>query len=112
MRKDDNGTVTVNRLPKDLQAGVAALGKYDLDPNSSDDENGRWFMYEEESEPFAPEADARIPVRTILPGVIIAGKFGNGIVSGHDLGMWAAVFDHAQTRHTVYARAVRVVTQD
>ena len=112
MHKDDNGPVTVNRLLKRIQARVAALGKYDLDPNSCDDENGRWFMYEEESEPYAPKADARIPVRTILPGVIIAGKYGKDFVAGQDLYMWVAVFDHAQTRHTVHARAVRVVTQD
>ena len=144
VHKDDNGPVTVQRLPKDLQAQVAALGKYDLDPNSSDDESGRWYMFEEESEPYTAEADARIPVGTILPGVIIAGKYegeraevtgvskwkdghwtletkrnlkaagkyGKDFVAGHDLYMWVAVFDHTQTRHTVHARPVRVVTHD
>ena len=71
--KDPNGPATIIRLPKDWRAQVAALGKYDLDPNSNDDENGRWYMFEQESEPYTPEADAQIPVGTVLPGVIISG---------------------------------------
>ncbi len=75
IRKDHIGPITVLRLPKDLKTQVAALGKYDLDPNSSDDENGRWYMFEEESEPYSAEADAKIPVGTVLPGVIISGQY-------------------------------------
>ena len=71
--KDPNEPATIIRLPKDWKAQVAALGKYDLDPNSSDDENGRWYMFQDESEPYTPEADAKIPVGTVLPGVIING---------------------------------------
>jgi cytochrome b subunit of formate dehydrogenase len=70
---DPNAPATIIRLPKDWKAQVAALGKYDLDPNSSDDENGRWYMFQDESEPYTPEADAKIPVGTVLPGVIING---------------------------------------
>jgi len=73
IHKGDNGPITVMRLPKDWKAQVAALGKYDLDPNSSDDENGRWYMFDTESEPYTQEADAQIPVGTVLPGVIISG---------------------------------------
>jgi cytochrome b561 len=75
IRKDHVGPITVLRLPKDLKRQIAALGKYDLDPNSSDDENGRWYMFEEESEPYTQEADAKIPVGTVLPGVIISGQY-------------------------------------
>jgi hypothetical protein len=63
------------RLPKDLKKTVANLGKFDLDPNSGDDENGRWYMLEEESEPYTKEADAKIPVGTVLPGVLITGNY-------------------------------------
>jgi cytochrome b561 len=73
IHKGDRGPITVLRLPKDWKAQVAALGKYDFDPNSSDDENGRWYMFEGESSPYTPEADAAIPVSTVLPGVIISG---------------------------------------
>jgi cytochrome b561 len=74
IRKDAKGPLTPLRLPKDWKAQVAALGKFDLDPNSSDDETGRWYMFDWESEPYTPEADAMIPVGTVLPGVIIAGN--------------------------------------
>lgn len=67
--------VTLKRLPKDVQAQVAKLGKFDLNPNSSDEEGARWFMTEEESEPYTAEADAKIPVGTILPGVLIMGQY-------------------------------------
>lgn len=73
--KDYTGPVSVVRLPKDWQAQVAKLGKFDLNPESSDDENGRWNMFEDESEPYTPEADAKIPVGTILPGVLIMGNY-------------------------------------
>ena len=73
IHKDAKGPLTPLRLPKDWKAQVAALGKFDLDPNSSDDENGRWYMFDWESEPYTPGADAMIPVGTVLPGVIIAG---------------------------------------
>jgi cytochrome b561 len=74
IHKNAKGPLTPLRLPKDWKAQVAALGKFDLDPNSSDDENGRWYMFDWESEPYTPEADAMIPVGTVLPGVIIAGN--------------------------------------
>ena len=44
IRRNDKGPVTVLRLPKDWKAQVAALSKFDLNPDSSDDENGRWYM--------------------------------------------------------------------
>ncbi|MBV9519902.1 MAG: cytochrome b/b6 domain-containing protein [Hyphomicrobiales bacterium] len=84
IRKDHQGPATILRLPKDWKAQVAALGKYDLDPNSSDDESGRWYMFEQESEPYTPEADAKIPVGTVLPGVIISGEYEGerGVIRG------------------------------
>src|SRR5262249_53552813 len=56
-------------LPKDWRATVKALGKYDLDPNSSDEDGSRWFMMmDTETVPYSPERDAEIPVGTVLPG--------------------------------------------
>lgn len=74
-RKNERKPLQLKRLPKDWQAQVAALGKYDLNPDSIDDENGRWFMTEQETEAYTPEADAKIPVGTILPGVLILGDY-------------------------------------
>jgi hypothetical protein len=41
-------------------------------------------MFEEESEPYTPEADAKIPVGTVLPGVIISGEYEGerGVIHG------------------------------
>ena len=41
----------------------------------SDDENGRWSMFENETEPYTKEADAKIPVGTVMPGVLISGNY-------------------------------------
>lgn len=69
------GPVPLQRLPKDLAATTAALGRFDLDPDSSDEEGARWWMTDAESVPYSPELDARIPVGTILPGVLIMGDY-------------------------------------
>lgn len=69
------GPITVLRLPRDLAATVKALGTFDLDPNSSDEEGARWWMTEAESLPYSKELDARIPVGTVIPGVLIMGEY-------------------------------------
>jgi cytochrome b561 len=68
------GRILPKRLPKDPKAFLAAMGRVDItDPNSSDPEGPVRWMWENESEPYSPEADAALPVGTILPGVILAG---------------------------------------
>ena len=74
-RKNERKTVTLKRLPKDLSATLAAMGSYDLNPDSSDPETSRWFLTEAETEPYTAEADAKIPVGTVLPGVLIMGAY-------------------------------------
>lgn len=69
------GPVEVLRLPKDWQATVKALGRFDLDPNSVDEEGARWWMTEAESAPYSKETDAKIPVGTVMPGVLIMGEY-------------------------------------
>lgn len=69
------GPLQLLRLPKDVAATVAALGRFDLDPDSSDQEGARWWMTEAETVPYAKELDDRIPVGTVLPGVLIAGNY-------------------------------------
>ena len=63
------------KLPKDWKKTQDQLGKISFDPNVSDDENGRWNMFEDEVEPYTKEADAKIPVGTVMPGVLISGKY-------------------------------------
>jgi cytochrome b subunit of formate dehydrogenase len=70
------GPVKVQRLPKDWRATMAALGNFDFDPDSSDEEGARWWMMTDtETVPYSAEVDATIPVGTVMPGVLIAGNY-------------------------------------
>ena len=117
---------------------TAALGQIDLDPDHGESGGARWFMLEAESVPYSTEQDRRIPVGTVIPGVIIGGDFSGDRsdircaarwASGH----WAleaarrldtrsqydapiasgtfmrvAAFDHSQIRHTRHVRPIRL----
>ena len=50
------------------------MGHWDPDPDASVDDGSRWWMLESESVPYSAELDAKIPVGTVLPGVIIVGE--------------------------------------
>jgi hypothetical protein len=70
------GAVQVLRLPKDVAAMAALMGPFDPDPDASvADQYRGWWMTSEESVPYSPEADATIPVGTVIPGVVIQGRF-------------------------------------
>jgi hypothetical protein len=126
------------RLPKDLAAIGAALGRVDFDPNHGEEEGSRWFMTEAESIPYSADEDARIPVGTTIPGVIIAGEFTGDRADIRCAARWAsgrwalevarrldttseydvpiktgvfmrvAAFDHSQIRHTRHVRPIRL----
>jgi cytochrome b subunit of formate dehydrogenase len=69
------GAVPIRRLPKDYVAINKAMGHWDPDPNGSVDDGSQWWMLENETVPYSPEADAKIPVGTIIPGVLIIGEY-------------------------------------
>ena len=73
--KSYKGPVEVLKLPKDWKKTQDQLGKISFDPNTSDDENSRWNMFEDEVIPYSKEDDAKIPVGTVMPGVLISGKY-------------------------------------
>jgi cytochrome b subunit of formate dehydrogenase len=73
--KDYQGPVEVVKLPKDWKKTQDQLGKISFDPNTSDDEHSRWNMFEDEVQPYSKEEDAKIPVGTVMPGVLISGKY-------------------------------------
>jgi cytochrome b subunit of formate dehydrogenase len=73
--KDHKGPVEVLRLPKDWKKTQDNLGKFNLNPNSGDDENGLWNININDTDPYTKEADARIPVGTVMPGVLISGNY-------------------------------------
>lgn len=130
------GPVKPRRLPRDLAATIEAMGTQSLDPEASVPEGARWWMTEPETIPWSAEADARIPVGTVIPGVLIAGSYAGDRAdvkaaarwaagrwtleierrldtgSPHDvpiasgIAMWVAAFDHSQTRHTRHMRPI------
>ncbi len=67
--------VHVKRLPKDLAATEKAMGHWDPNPDASVDDGSIWWMTEDDSVPYSPEADAKIPPGTIIPGVLHIGKY-------------------------------------
>lgn len=132
------GAIQPIRLPKDLGKTVSAMGRIDLDTRQSETDGARWWMTIEESVPYAATLDARIPVGTVIPGVLISGEYvgdradlrcaarwaaGRWTLevarrlntgSPHDVPiasgvfMWVAAFDHSQTRHTRHMRPIRL----
>jgi cytochrome b subunit of formate dehydrogenase len=69
------GPVTVLRLPKDHKAMTAKLGRIDLTPGVSDDEGSQWWMFENETIPYSKEADAGIPIGTVMPASLVMGTY-------------------------------------
>lgn len=130
------GTITPSRLPRSLPATTAAMGRLDLDPNHGEEEGARWWMTEDESQPYTAEYDASIQAGAVIPGVIIAGNYGGdrADVQGaahwaagrwtlelfrkmdteskfdvpfeSGISMWVSAFDHSQTRHTRHMKPI------
>lgn len=69
------GPVAIKRLPKDLAATVKKMGRWDPNPDASVDDGSQWWMFENETIPYSVEQDAKIPIGTILPGVLIMGEY-------------------------------------
>ncbi|MGC2315267.1 MAG: ethylbenzene dehydrogenase-related protein [Bradyrhizobium sp.] len=135
---DGNRAVKPRRLPRDLAATTAAMGDIDLDPNHGESEGARWFMTEAESIPYSADLDARIPVGTVIPGVILSGEFTGDRADVRCAARWAsghwalevarrldthsrydvalksgifmrvAAFDHSQIRHTRHVQPIRL----
>ena len=70
----NGGPVPILRLPKDYVAVNKAMGRWDPNPDSSVDDGSKWWMFLGETVPYSPEEDAKIPVGTIIPAVLITGK--------------------------------------
>jgi Ethylbenzene dehydrogenase len=130
--------ITPKRLPKDVRKAVQATRAMDLDPNYGDSEDSVWWLTAEESVPYSREQDARIPVGTVIPGILISGAYSGDRANIRGLAKWAsgrwslelvrrldtgskydtpiatgaymrvAVFDHTQSRHTRFIRPIRI----
>ncbi|WP_246174749.1 ethylbenzene dehydrogenase-related protein [Bradyrhizobium paxllaeri] len=126
------------RLPKVIADTAAAMGDIDLDPNHGESDGARWFMTEQDSVPYSTSIDARIPIGTVIPGVILNGEFSGDRADIRSAARWAsghwalevkrrldttsqfdvpirsgvfmrvAAFDHSQIRHTRHVRPIRI----
>ena len=129
------------RLPNDLASMLAAMGPIDLDPDHGEREGARWFLTDSDSTPYSADMDARIPIGTIIPGVIVSGAFTGDRADVRCAARWAAgrwalevtrrldtrskydvpirtgtfmrvaAFDHSQIRHTRHVRPIRLEVQ-
>lgn len=134
--------INPRRLPKDLDALSKALGKIDLDPRHGDGIGVRWFMTEEESQPFSRQLNAKIPIGTVVPGVIASGAYSGDRADVRCAARWAAgrwaleverklntgsaydvpiatgtymrvaAFDHSQINHTRHVRPIRLEVEE
>ncbi len=132
----DPDIVVPRWLPRD-PAVLHRLGSIDLDPSAGD--AGDWWIPEELLVPYSAELDARYPVGTVMPSVVISRPFQGdrgdvAAVANWDKGrwylevarsldtgstydvaiqdgvfLWVAVFDHTQTRHSLHLHPVRLV---
>jgi len=66
--------VGILRLPKDYKAISERLGKWNPEPGGSVEDGSKWWMFLDETVPYSAEEDAKIPVGTIIPAVLITGK--------------------------------------
>jgi Ethylbenzene dehydrogenase/Prokaryotic cytochrome b561 len=135
----DTPYVKLKALPKNLAAQQALMGVFNPDPNVSD--TGQFAMARADVQPYSAEADAAIPVGTVIPSIVYDTPFtgDRGDVSAHaqwkdgwwtleasrvlDTGskydqpivtgnyMWVSVFDHNQVRHTRHILPLRLQLQ-
>jgi Ethylbenzene dehydrogenase/Prokaryotic cytochrome b561 len=135
----DTPYVKLKVLPKNLAAQQALMGVFNPDPNVS--ETGQFAMLKTDTQPFTAQADAAIPVGTVIPSIVYEKPFegDRGDVSAHAQWkdgwwtleasrkldtdskfdqpiatgsyMWLGVFDHNQVRHTRHVLPLRLALQ-
>lgn len=132
----EDGTLAPRRVPRNPAMTEAELGDVHETADISDDTGSRWWISADESEPYTRQADRRLAVGAIIPGVILscrpsgdradvrgvaqwaAGRWTLETVrrldtrSDHDIPietgvqMWLAAFDHSATHHTRHLRPI------
>ena len=71
------GPVQVKFLPKDFEATKAALGQPLTSPEDQVTESQRYWMMDNEVIPYSKEEDDKIPLGSVIPGVVLknGGKY-------------------------------------
>ena len=83
------GVVEVKRLPRNAAVIAAAISPVELQPRAGLADGSRWWMTEEESVPYSEEADSAIPVGTVMPGVLIRGRYAGDRADVAGAARWA-----------------------
>jgi hypothetical protein len=126
------------RLPLDLAAMTAALGRISAKADESESEGARWWMTRSESTDYSPELDRQVPDGTVIPSILVpdraeasrasirgAARWAGGrwtlelarrLYTGSRFDvpvktgtlLWVAAFDHAEKRHTRHLRPFRL----
>ncbi|RWO20079.1 ethylbenzene dehydrogenase-related protein [Mesorhizobium sp.] len=134
-KKLEGGLVQPLHLPAHKDT-LKRMEPIKLDPTASDE--GTWWLPLAETQPYTPEADATLPVGTVLPSAVIDAPFegdrGDVLAVGYwqdgewrlevrrklitnskfdqpiatGTYLWVAAFDHSQTRHTRHLRPLRL----
>jgi hypothetical protein len=124
------------RLPKDLAVTALEMGDIHGSPDVSESEDARWWLRMDDSEPYSAERDVSIPLRTVIPGILMTctpsgdradvkgiarwsadrwtlelsrpldTKSPEDLPIQNDAMIWLAAFDHAATRHTRHIRPI------
>jgi hypothetical protein len=123
------------RLPRDPSSVQRAIGVLERDPQRGDPESARWWLAGDETTPFSAEADAALPIGSIIPSTVIddrtstsqnpscRGRWEAGrwtVITSRELktgapehveiatgvNMFVAGFDHTLARHTRHVRPV------
>ncbi len=131
-------SIRPKRLPRDPRKTLKAMGNMTTDPNKSESDGAVWWLTEADSVPYTREWDAKFPVGTLIPGVLITGEPTGDradvrCAAKWTAGRWAleasrrldthsehdvvinnkaafrlAAFDHSEIGHTRQIRAIRV----
>ena len=85
------GTIGIKFLPKDLAATQKSMGRILTSAEDSVGEDQQYWMFAEDTVPYSAEEDAKIPVGTVLPGVILKnhGEYGGDRGAVHVVTKWA-----------------------
>lgn len=126
------------RLPRDAAAVTLALGDINTASSLSDSDGARWWMTQFDTVAYSKATDEKIPVGTVIPGIIMANPDDGGrqsirgvarwaagrwtlevarrlyTGSANDVAiktgtlMWVAAFDHSENRHTRHLRPLKL----
>lgn len=83
------GPVDVKRLPRNAAVIAAAISPFEPHPRVGVADGARWWMTEEESLPYREEADSAVPVGTVIPGVLIRGRYAGDRADVAGAARWA-----------------------